>query len=128
MAEGWTRQVHGDRFDVYSAGLEPRKVDPRAVMVMREAGVDISGHKSKHIRDLDGVEFDYVITVCGHADEHCPVFPGATRKIHAGFEDPPQLARDAQNEAEALGHYRRIRDEIRDFIRTLPQILRQGQA
>jgi arsenate reductase len=128
MAEGWARLMHGNRFEVYSAGLQPKELDPRAVSVMREAGVDISDHKSKHIRDLGDITFDYVITVCGHADEHCPVFPGPTKKIHVGFEDPPQLARDAQNDEEALGHYRRIRDEMRDFIRTLPQTLNQGQG
>lgn len=122
------RLMHGNRFEVYSAGLEPRGLDSRAVRVMREAGVDISSHKSKHVHDLSDVKFDHVITVCGHADEHCPAFPGPTKKIHVGFEDPPQLARDAQNEEEALGHYRRIRDEIRDFIRTLPQTLNQGQG
>lgn len=122
------RLMHGNRFEVYSAGLEPKGIDPRAVSVMREAGVDISGHKSKHVRDLGDTMFDYVITVCGHADEHCPVFPGPTKKIHVGFEDPPQLARNAQNEEEALGHYRRIRDQIRDFISILPQMLRQGQG
>jgi len=123
MAEGWARYEYGDRFEVYSAGLEPKELDPRAVAAMREAGIDISGHTSKHIRDLGPVEFDYVITVCGHADEHCPVFPGRTTKIHAGFKDPPQLARDAKSEEEAMRHYRRIRDEIRDFIRDLPNVL-----
>jgi arsenate reductase len=128
MAEGWTRHLHGGRFEVYSAGLEPKGLDPRAVLAMGEVGVDISRHKSKHVRDLGDIEFDYVITVCGHADEHCPVFPGPTKKIHVGFEDPPQLARDARTEEEALGHYRRIRGEIRDFIRTLPQFLEQEQT
>ncbi len=128
MAEGWARHMHGDRFDVYSAGLEPKELDSRAVIVMREAGIDISGHKSKHVRDLGSIEFDYVITVCGHADEHCPAFPGPTKKFHVGFEDPPQLARKARTEEEALGHYRRIRDEIRDFISTLPQLFEQKGA
>lgn len=122
------RRVYGDRFEVYSAGLEPKGLDPRAVFIMREAGVDISGHKSKHVRDLGDIRFDYVITVCGHADEQCPSFPGPTKKIHVGFEDPPQLARDAHDEDEALGHYRRIRDEIHRLIRTLPQILNGGKA
>ncbi len=125
MAEGWTRQLYGDRFEVYSAGLEPKGLDPRAVAVMREAGIDITGHASKHVRDLHAVIFDYVITVCGHADEFCPTFPGPAKKFHVGFEDPPQLARDARTDEEALGHYRRIRDEIRDFIRTLPEFLAQ---
>ncbi len=128
MAEGWARHLHDGRFEVYSAGLEPKGLDPRAVRAMSEAGIDISHQKSTHVRDLGDVTFDYVITVCGHADEHCPVFPGPTKKFHVGFEDPPQLARDARTEEEALAHYRRIRDEIRDFIRTLPQFFEQKTA
>jgi len=121
MAEGWTRHLKSKEIKAYSAGTAPGGVDPLAIKAMREAGVDISGHKSKSVDDLPpDVQFDYVITLCGSARENCPFFPGAARKIHAGFEDPPLLAREATNEEEALKHYRRIRDEIRDFVAELP--------
>ena len=92
----------------------------RAVKVMAEAGVDISKHWSKHLDELRNVEFDHVITVCGNAHESCPVFPGKTRVTHVGFDDPPRLAEGALTEEEALQHYRRVRDEIRTFVETLP--------
>jgi len=123
MAEGWARHLRGETLDVSSAGIETHGLNERAVAVMAEAGVDISRHHSKTLNDLGDLTFDYVITVCGHADEHCPVFPGDTVRIHHGFDDPPMLARDAQTEKEALAHYRRVRDEIRAFVETLPQAL-----
>lgn len=119
MAEGWARALKGDVLDAYSAGIETHGLNPRAVRVMAEAGVDISGHRSKNIIELKGVDFDRVVTVCGHANKHCPVFPGKTKVIHVGFEDPPTLAKNAKNEEEALSHYRRVRDEIRRFIEDL---------
>ncbi|HEX5765861.1 MAG TPA: arsenate reductase ArsC [Woeseiaceae bacterium] len=129
MSEGWARHLRGEHFDTYSAGVSPHGLDPRAVKVMAEAGVDISGHASKHLDTLLGVPFDYVITVCDNAAESCPVFPGTVRKVHRGFEDPPALARTAQTEEEALDHYRRVRDEIRAFVETLPGALtRQDPA
>jgi len=120
MAEGFARRLKGDLLEVHSAGIAPHGLDPRAVRVMAEAGVDISGQRSKHVDDLTPIEFDYVVTVCGHADEHCPAFPGRTRVVHVGFDDPPALARTAQSEEEALTSYRRVRDEIRAFILSLP--------
>jgi arsenate reductase len=123
MAEGWARHLKGDSIDAFSAGIAPHGLDPRAVRVMAEAGVDISGHRSKHVDDLAGQPFDYVVTVCDHANEHCPIFPGATRRVHVSFEDPPRLARNARSEQEALAHYRRVRDGIRAFIETLPGAL-----
>ena len=123
MAEGWARHLKGDVIEPYSAGVATHGLNPNAVEVMAEAGVDISGHHSKLLSDLDGVEFDYVVTVCGHAHEQCPVFPGRTKVVHVGFDDPPKLAVDAATEEEALGHYRRVRDEIRTFIDTLPGAL-----
>ena len=123
MAEGWARHLRGDVIDAHSAGVEPHGMNPLAVRVMKEAGVDISGHRSKHVDELRGVPFDYVVTVCGHANETCPVFPGKTKVVHVGFDDPPQLAKGAKTEAEALNHYRRVRDEIRAFVQTLPQSL-----
>ena len=119
MAEGWARALHGDRLEPYSAGTAPGRVDPRAIQVMREAGVDISGHRSKHLEEFTGVDFDVVVTVCDKANESCPVFPGKVRRLHVGFDDPPRLATGAATEEEALGHYRRVRGEIRAFIETL---------
>ena len=123
MAEGWARHLRGDRLGAFSAGIEPRGLDPRAVRVMAEEGVDISGQRSKHVDEVCRIPFDYVVTVCDHAHESCPLFPGRTKVIHVGFDDPPRLARDARTEEEALGHYRRVRDEIRTFIKTLPDAL-----
>jgi arsenate reductase len=123
MAEGWTRHLKGDQIEAYSAGIETHGLNPCAVQVMAEAGVDISGHRSKHVTELQSVEFDYVVTVCGHANEHCPVFPGNARIIHAAFDDPPKLAADAATEEERLAPYRRVRDEIRAFVDSLPDHL-----
>jgi arsenate reductase len=90
---------------------------------MAEAGVDISGQRSKHVAELAGINFDYVVTVCGHANENCPVFLGKAQVIHVGFDDPPKLAAGATTEEERLTHYRRVRDEIRDFVALLPESL-----
>jgi arsenate reductase len=121
MAEGWARALRGDLIDACSAGIETHGLNPNAVKVMAEAGVDISGHRSKNVSELADVPLDYVITVCGHANESCPLWLGARAKvIHAGFDDPPTLARSARTEDEALQHYRRVRDEIAAFVRTLP--------
>jgi thioredoxin type arsenate reductase len=123
MAEGWARHLKADVIEAHSAGIETHGLNPNAVKVMAEAGVDISHQRSKLVSELSEIDFDVVITVCGHANEHCPVFPGATRVVHAGFDDPPALAADAANEEEALAHYRRVRDEIKAFVETLPQAL-----
>ena len=120
MAEGWTRHLKGDTIIAYSAGVETHGLNESAVRVMSETGVDISGHISKHINDLLDIQFDYVITVCDHAAENCPVFPGVAKVIHRAFDDPPSLAKNARTEEEALGHYRRVRDDIREFISLLP--------
>ncbi len=123
MAEGWTRHLKGDVIQPFSAGIEVHGLNPNAVKVMQEARVDISGHQSKHVNDLMNTAFDYVVTVCGHADEHCPVFPGKTIVMHHGFDDPPKLAADAKTAEEALAHYRRVRDEIKAYVETLPEAL-----
>lgn len=123
MAEGWTRHLHGSRIDAYSAGVEPQELNVRAVKVMAEVGVDISKQRAKHIRDLGRINFDYVITVCDQARERCPIFAGGVKSIHKGFEDPPHLARNTKTEEAALKYYRRVRDEIRDLVRQLPEIL-----
>ncbi len=123
MAEGWTRRLKSNVIEPYSAGIETHGLDPNAVRVMAEAGVDISGHRSKHVDELKGIEFDYVVTVCDHAAEHCPLFPGEAKVVHFGFDDPPRLAQSAKTEQEALNCYRRVRDEIRAFIERLPEVL-----
>lgn len=123
MAEGWARKLKGDVLEPYSAGIEIHGLNPLAVKVMGEAGVDISGHRSKHVQQLADVPLDVVVTVCDHAHETCPVPPGAPRVVHVGFDDPPRLAQSAQSEEEALGHYRRVRDEIRAFVERLPEAL-----
>ncbi len=120
MAEGWCRHLQAGHFDCASAGIEKHGLNPLAVKVMAEAGVDITAQYSKTTAELGDGEFDFVITVCGHADENCPFFPAKTKIIHHGFDDPPKLAVKAASEDEALGHYRRVRDEIRDFIQQLP--------
>ena len=126
MAEGFARALKGDVIEAYSAGVEPHGMNPLAVKVMREAGVDLSSHRSKHVNELADVLFDYVVTVCDHANETCPVFPGKTKRVHVGFDDPPRLARDAKSEEEALPHYRRVRDEIRQFVQRLPEALAEN--
>lgn len=118
MAEGLARALKGAEIDAYSAGTRPHGLNPLAVRAMREIGIDITGHTSKRPEDL-GVTFDVVVTVCDSAHESCPVFPGA-RVVHVGFEDPPRLAKDAPSDDAAMPHYRRVRDEIREFIQRLP--------
>jgi arsenate reductase len=124
MAEGWARHLKPDLIAPYSAGIETHGLNPNAVRVMAEAGVDISGHRSKHVDEFADVEFDHVVTVCGHANENCPVFRGKAKVTHVGFDDPPRLAADAATEEEALPHYRRVRDEIRAFVLGLPESIK----
>jgi len=119
MAEGWGRALRGHEIDVHSAGLEPKRLDPRAVRVMAERGVDISSQASKGLDAVKGVPFDLVVTVCDHARESCPVLPGSGPFLHAGFDDPPRLAEGEATEEEALVPYRRVRDEIRAFVEGL---------
>jgi arsenate reductase len=123
MAEGWARHLKGDVLEPYSAGIEVHGLNPSAVKVMAEAGVDISRHRSKNVSELIGVPFDYVVTVCDNARETCPMFPGKAKVVHVAFDDPPRLAKDAKTEEEALVHYRRVRDQIRAFVLTLPESL-----
>lgn len=118
MAEGWARALLGDRIEPYSAGIETHGMNPNAVRVMREAGIDITSQSSKLVSSLSDLPFDLVVTVCGHADEHCPGFTQRTKVVHVGFDDPPKLAKSATTEEEALGHYRQVRDEIKQFVET----------
>ena len=127
MAEGWAKVLKPDSIEPFSAGIETHGLNELAVKVMAEAGVDISGHHSKLLSDLADHTFDYVITVCGHADESCPFFPGDTVVVHRGFPDPPQLAAeitkpDKDGQAE-LDCYRKVRDQIKNYIETLPESL-----
>jgi arsenate reductase (thioredoxin) len=128
MAEGWARARQGDEFEVYSAGIEKHGLNPNAVRVMQEAGVDISGQTSNTVEELGDVELDFVVTVCGHADQNCPTFYGSAVVIHRGFDDPPKLAQTAATEEEALNHYRRVRDEIRAYVLRLPKELSKHSA
>jgi arsenate reductase len=129
MAEGWTRALRGDAVEAYSAGIEMHGLNPRAVRVMAEAGVDISGQRSKTVEAVKDVPFDYVVTVCGHANESCPMWlSGKAKVVHVGFDDPPALAKGAKSEEEALSHYRRVRDEIRAFSELLPEGLLNATA
>ncbi|MCP3981923.1 MAG: arsenate reductase ArsC [bacterium] len=120
MAEGWTRALHGDAIEACSAGIEARGVDARAARVMQEAGAPIDGQASRTLSRLDSLEFDLVVTVCDHAAQSCPAFPGTTPVVHVPFDDPPRLANEIEDEALKLEPYRRVRDEIRAFIEQLP--------
>ena len=125
MAEGLCRTLLGTHLDVYSAGTRPNPhgVDPRAAAAMAEIGIDIRTHHSKAVEELRGTGFDLVVTVCDSAREACPTFAGAARLMHQGFDDPPRLAANARTDAEAMPHYRRVRDEIKRFVATLPSLL-----
>lgn len=128
MAEGWTRALKAEEIEVYSAGIETHGLNPYAVRAMAEAGIDISSQRSQTIADIEQeagekVEFDVVVTVCGHADENCPIFSGAPRVVHTPFDDPPRLAADIADEEEKMAPYRRVRDEIRAFVESLPAAL-----
>ena len=123
MAEGWGRQLRGDKIQPYSAGIEAHGLNPDAVRVMAEASVDIAGQHSKLVGELAGTEFDYVVTVCDNAHESCPLFPGKAKVVHVGFDDPPRPAASAMTEQERLAPYRRVRDEIREFVKSLPDAL-----
>lgn len=126
MAEGWTHTLHGDAIQAYSAGIETHGLNPRAVEVMKEAGVDIASQASQHVEEFKHIDFDYVVTVCDHAREQCPVFPGSVKQKHMAFDDPPQLAKEAKTEEEELAIYRRVRDEIKSFVESLPGALEQS--
>jgi arsenate reductase len=129
MAEGWTRHLKGDVIEAYSAGIETHGLNSHAVKVMAEAGVDISAQRSQNIEEFRDVNVDVVVTVCGHAHETCPFCPGNSKVVHAGFNDPPQMARElaqqGASEEEQLECYRQVRDEIRAFVETLPGSLEE---
>lgn len=116
MAEGWAKHLLRENCEAYSAGTEPHQLNQKAVAVMKESGVDISAHNSKSLESLSSITFDLVVTVCDNAAKSCPNAPKEARVIHAPFDDPPKLAKTAKSEEEALQHYRRVRDEIREFV------------
>lgn len=126
MAEAWARHLKGGVIEAYSAGIEKHGMNPHAMKVMAESGVDLAQHYSKTLEDIGPVHFDYVVTVCGHAHEHCPVFLGQAKVVHVGFEDPPKLTQHLPDGEEKLTTYRRVRDEIRKFVETLPASLACG--
>ena len=117
MAEGWANQLHKGNIKALSAGTEPAgEVNKYAILAMREMGIDISNHRSKHLDEFKDTDFDLVITVCDNAKERCPLYWGKAEKIHKSFEDPFVLAKNSKNNEEALSHYRRIRDELKEFV------------
>ena len=123
MAEGWARQLKTDTIEAYSAGIVTHGLNSHAVQVMAEVGIDMTGQQSQNVEQLNHIDFDYVITVCDNAASSCPVFPGKAKVVHQPFDDPPRLAREAATEEEGLNQYRRVRDEIRRYIESLPEIL-----
>lgn len=124
MAEGWAKSLLGEQLNAYSAGTLPQKLNQLAVKAMSDSDVDISQHFSKSMESLSDIHFDLVVTVCDNAASSCPTPPAGTRVIHAPFDDPPKLAEQARDETEALQHYYRVRDEIKDFIIKIPGILK----
>ena len=123
IAEGWAKHLKGNIIEPYSAGSEIHGLNSNAVKVMAEAGIDITEQRSKHLDEVKNIDFDYVVTVCDSAHESCPLFPGKTKVIHRGFDDPPRLAKAAKSDEAVLGCYRRVRDEIKRFVNTLPEAL-----
>lgn len=122
MAEGFARKYWGEEFNVFSAGTQKHGMNPRAVQVMKEAGIDISSHYSKTIKELPQMTFDYVVTVCDSAKENCPYFSDG-KIVHVGFQDPPNLAKNMTNEDDVLTVYRRVRNEIDEAVKNLKDIL-----
>jgi arsenate reductase len=120
MAEGWAVHLKSDCIDAYSAGVMPCRVNERAVAVMAETGVDISGHYSKHIEDLGGIDFDYIVTVCDNAREQCPMFLGEGKVVHHRFDDPSSVIGTVD---EVMAEFRRVRDEIKAFVEAMPESL-----
>jgi arsenate reductase (thioredoxin) len=128
MAEGFARHLKKDEIEAYSAGVAPKGIDPLAVKAMVEVNIDISIQKSTSIEDIKDKEIDFVITLCDNAQKTCPSFPAKTGVLHVGFDDPPRLAKESQSEAEAMDHYRRVRDQIKAFVETMPDVLFDKQS
>lgn len=130
MAEGWTRHLKGELIEAYSAGIETHGLNPHMVKVMAEVGVDVTSQKSENIRDFADTQLDVVVTVCGHAHETCPVFPANCKVVHSGFPDPPKMAKklaaQGASEDEQLDCYRKVRDEIKSYVESLPNFLEEN--
>jgi arsenate reductase len=123
MAEAWAKHLKHLSIEAYSAGIEVHGLNKYAVKVMSELGIDMSDHRSKMLTEFSKVHFDFVITLCGNAQETCPFFPGNAKVIHHGFDDPPKLAANARTEDEILPHYRRVRDQIKEFVMNIEKFL-----
>lgn len=123
MAEGLASHLSKPGYSFYSAGTKPKGIDPRAAIVMEEIGINIFKNSSKDVAELEEINFDFVVTVCGHAHENCPVFPDQSKVIHHGFDDPPALTKELDTEKEILKIYRRVRDEIKEFVSQIPDNL-----
>lgn len=123
MAEGWVRHLKNDVLQPVSAGIEKHGLDPLAIKVMGEVGVDISQQKSKLIDELKDKKFDYVVTICEEANRNCPIFPGKAKRIHHAFDNPPRIAKTLTSQEEILSLYRHVRDEIKEFVSKLPENL-----
>jgi arsenate reductase len=130
MAEGWTRHLKGEQIEAYSAGIETHGLNPHMVKVMAEVGVDVTSQKSENIRDFADTQLDVVVTVCGHAHETCPIFPANCKVVHSGFPDPPKMAKElaeqGASEDEQLECYRKVRDEIKSYVASLPHSLQEN--
>lgn len=122
MAEGWGKSLKGDKFNFYSAGTKKHGLNPNAVKVMNEVGVDISNHESNITSELPDITMDFVFTVCSDAHENCPYFPGG-KIIHVGFDDPPRLTKDLKDDKEILPVYRRVRDEIKEMVTNIEEYM-----
>ena len=120
MAEGWARQLKSDTIEAYSAGVSPAGVSTRAIAVMAEAGVDISAHRSQHVNECADMDFDYVVTLCGNAEQKCPVFSGGPRHVHRAFDDPVMVL---GTDDQIMATFRKARDQIKAFVETLPESL-----
>ncbi len=123
MAEGWTKALKSDQIDAYSAGIETHGLNPNAIKVMQEEGIDITAHKSQHIDDFLHFNFDYVVTVCDNAHDTCPIFPASATVVNISFDDPPKLAALVEGDQRKLNCYRVVRDQIKEFVQTLPNSL-----
>lgn len=123
MAEGWAKSLLPEAIEAYSAGTAPHGLNPLAVRAMKESGIDISNYQSKTFESLGCVKFDLIVTVCDKAASSCPTPPSGTKVVHVPFDDPPKLAKTANNEEEAMPHYRRVRDEIKSFVTTIPALI-----
>ena len=123
MAEGFVRHLHPDKMDALSAGIIAKGIDPYAIIVMKEAGIDISSQRSKTVNELGKMQFDFIITLCDISEKNCPIFPSKYGIIHQGFDDPPALAAKETDEKQKLTIYRNVRDRIRQYIENLPKLL-----